>query len=478
MALTLLGANLARPQAPASLAGAALSGQVTNGTGALASFGYFLLLPADSGSNYTSMGLCGLSDQTGSYAYTPSGPVGTLNFASLEGVGIGSFDFLASTSGAFSQTNDAGSQAGAFGVVNGAAPATLSGVSLSLVPQHAALPFAPSGTALLKTDSSGTTYTLDTTAGPVRSHHAGAYSYAVLNHSTGALQMSDPLLGTNTLFLSFADTLNGTYAIRQPAFGGFQVGTFHLWALTQPWTLWCQNTNSAIEAWEMNGTNSLVRTPLTPALAGTGWRIAATADFNHDGQEDLLFESAGGSLAVWLMNGSNKVASSYLTPNRVDPNWQIACTGDMNGDGQKDILWQHSDGSLAVWLMDGLTATQSVHLNPASASVGWRLVGAADFNGDGQTDLLWQNADGRLSVWFMNGLNRMAAAALNPAQVQPGWTVAGTQDFNGDGYPGILWYNSLSGLVSYWQMDGTNCVHSGQLNPASLTAGWRVAGPR
>jgi hypothetical protein len=177
------------------------------------------------------------------------------------------------------------------------------------------------------------------------------------------------------------------------------------------------------------------------------------------------------------MTDANRQSASYLTPSTTDPAWQIAGTGDFKLDGQRDILWQKSDGSIAVWLMSGFTA-QSVRFNPPSTDPSWRLAGSGDLNSDSQTDLLWQNRDGRLAVWFMSVTNRVGTAYLNPSQVDPNWRLAGVVDrLNGDGQPGLLWEHTNGGLA-YWQMEGTNCVHSGRLYPAAVDPAWQIVGPK
>lgn len=247
--------------------------------------------------------------------------------------------------------------------------------------------------------------------------------------------------------------------------------------LSHPWSLWFQNADGSLAYWSMNGENATATMQVNPGTSGSGWTLAGTADFNHDGRTDLLFESAGGTLAVWFMNGVNRQSSASISPSSVDPSWQVACTGDMNRDGQKDILWQNANGSLGVWLMNGTSAAQAVSLTPGTVSPSWHLVGAADFNRDGWTDLLWQNDDGRLAVWFMNGTSQTSSVYLNPHQVNPSWHVVGITDFNGDGHPGLIWEQD-TGELSYWEMSGTTKVHAGLLNPNSVAPSWRLAGPK
>ena len=65
---------------------------------------------------------------------------------------------------------------------------------------------------------------------------------------------------------------------------------------------------------------------LTPkSFADTSWKIRAVADFNGDGQSDLLWHNqANGYLYAWFLNGTVTASGSYLTPNRfADTSWKI-----------------------------------------------------------------------------------------------------------------------------------------------------------
>lgn len=476
MALSVCAATQSLAQAPSSVAGMAFTGTVTNGTSPFASVGAFMLLPATSGSNYDFLGICGMGDENGLYGYSPSGELGQATLSFMGQSASVSFDFLTPSSGIFSQNSGSNIQSGEFFMLSGQAPLSLAGVSLSLAPEHAALPFAASN-GLFKAAAQGNSYTLSTPVGEGSQQSTGTYSYSVVNRSTGAVRINDSVAGPVEMYLAFGDSFSGAYALRQPTFGGYQVGSFRLWALTNSWNLWWQHTDGTMAVWQMSGTNAALETRLNPAGAGNGWHMMGSADFNGDGQEDLLFENTNGAVAVWLMNCTNRQNSAYLTPSRVDPKWQVACTGDFNGDGQPDIIWENVDGALAVWLMNGLVSTQSLRLNPAVADIGWHIVGSGDFNNDHQTDLLWENSAGRLAVWLMHGANRVSVVYLNPPQVNSTWKVAGTKDFNGDGHPGIIWRQD-SGALSVWQLEGVNCAFSSKLNPGSTDTSWKIVGPK
>ena len=151
--------------------------------------------------------------------------------------------------------------------------------------------------------------------------------------------------------------------------------------------------------------------PLTPP--GT-----AKADFNGDGQSDILWQDTSGVRVVWLMNGT--VRSSIVSLGTVDPSWNIVGSGDFNGDGKADILWQDTSGARAIWLMNGTVRSSSVSLGTVDPS--WNIAGSGDFNGDGKADILWQNSStGQRVIWLMNGTVRSSSVSLGT--VPTSWSI-------------------------------------------------------
>ncbi len=72
--------------------------------------------------------------------------------------------------------------------------------------------------------------------------------------------------------------------------------------------------------------------------AGSPLTVPAIADFNHDGQGDILWENTvTGQRYLWLMNGTSYGVGADL--GILPPEWRIAGTGDFNADGRPDILW-------------------------------------------------------------------------------------------------------------------------------------------
>jgi len=94
----------------------------------------------------------------------------------------------------------------------------------------------------------------------------------------------------------------------------------------------------------------VVEVASVPFTAPSGWTIKGTADFNGDGETDVL-ASDGTHNQIWLLN--NGVVSSTTSVGD-NGTWVLLGIGDFNGDGHKDLLWQY--GSLEyVHYLNGVT---------------------------------------------------------------------------------------------------------------------------
>jgi len=240
-----------------------------------------------------------------------------------------------------------------------------------------------------------------------------------------------------------------------------------------------QRDDGYLSVWAMNGATAISGPPLSPGAVDPNWRIMATGDFNGDGKPDLVWQYTTGWLAVWFMNGTNMASSAYLNPVSVDVNWKIVGAGDFNGDGKTDLVWQHTDGWLAIWYMNGATMIGSQYLNPSQIAGDWRIMGVGDFNGDRMPDLVWQSTGGLLWIWFMNGPNVIGSAVPTPSHVDnQGWRIRAVVDLNGDGQTDLIWQNMAEGWLCAWLMNGVTATSGVFLNPANVSGGWKIVGPR
>jgi len=165
---------------------------------------------------------------------------------------------------------------------------------------------------------------------------------------------------------------------------------------------------------------------LSPSTVSTDWQVRGIADLNQDSQPDILWHNqTNGMLYVWFMDGVARAGSSYLDPSGVSTDWRVAQVADFNGDGQADVLWHNQmNGLLYVWFMTGTARNGGTYVSPSSVSTDWQVAQVADFNADGQADVLWHNQlNGLLYVWLMNGTVRNGGVYLNPSSVSTDWQI-------------------------------------------------------
>lgn len=188
-----------------------------------------------------------------------------------------------------------------------------------------------------------------------------------------------------------------------------------------------QHTDGRLAVWHMNGVKLASLSLLDPSRPGQpGWRVASVVDFHGAGAADLLLQHDNGDLALWLMEGTKLKASTLLRPARPgDPAWRLVGSADFDHDGNVDLVFQHADGTLGLWYMRGTRLIEATVLSPAQPGNGWRVAGVNDYNGDGKPDLLFQHTNGDLGIWYLNGVALDHATLLNPANPGPGWQVAG-----------------------------------------------------
>ena len=197
--------------------------------------------------------------------------------------------------------------------------------------------------------------------------------------------------------------------------------------------LWQNPKTGDLTAWRMNGTkvqgSVAVRGATLPGASSGGtkrqrtspWQVRGIVDLDGDGQNDLLWQQPqSGDLYVWFMNKTTATGASYLSPSRLeDTQWQLRGVADFNGDGQPDLLWHHQKtGDLYVWFMNKTTATGASYLSPSRfADTQWQIRRVADFNNDGKPDVLWRHqTSGDLYVWYLDGLKAVSAGYLSPSR--------------------------------------------------------------
>jgi len=207
---------------------------------------------------------------------------------------------------------------------------------------------------------------------------------------------------------------------------------------------------------------------------GDGWDIAATGDFDGDGQTDLVWRKDTGENKVWILSGYDPIQATAhwvheaTLQSNSDPLWRIIASGDFNGDGITDLVWRRDTGENSVWILGSYDiATNSIPvLDRATVvsqdpSVGWDLVGSGDWDLDGISDLVWRNRNtGYNSVWLMDPYDPTTHSVPVRLQTEidiprpPPWKIVGVADYNRDGRPDLLWSNVSTGENEIWIVEG------------------------
>ncbi len=155
-------------------------------------------------------------------------------------------------------------------------------------------------------------------------------------------------------------------------------------------------------------------------------QLAAVADFDADGQGDLLWVGPSAQLSYAsgdALRGSDPI--SLVDLGALDADEQVIGAGDFDGDGDGDVLVEHAEAIRAR-----LTAPGTPAIVELGTSAQAQLVGIADFDGNASDDVAWRATTGALVVWLMEG---GSAGASVQVALPTDFQMIGAGDFDGSG---------------------------------------------
>jgi len=176
-------------------------------------------------------------------------------------------------------------------------------------------------------------------------------------------------------FSSRGTDWNDVSAPVSPGWGVAAIGDFNGDAHAD--ILWRHSTGR-IEIWFMSGTRQLQTSSRNAQGPGASWTVQGVGDFDGDGRDDVLWRdrSAPWGLSIWFdgdepMEGPRDPTNLHKVG---DGSWSVAAIGDFNRDGDADILWRKADGTMVLWFCAGASFIRA-RVWGTSAGNEWQIQG-------------------------------------------------------------------------------------------------------
>jgi hypothetical protein len=191
-----------------------------------------------------------------------------------------------------------------------------------------------------------------------------------------------------------------------------------------------------IQVWLNDGFRGFGAAPIAVADSNSNVGIAL-ADFNEDGNLDIVVANGGGAAdRVYRGNGNGNFSLLTSLPASFS---QGVAVGDFNNDNNMDVVFATIAGN-PVFLGNG---AGGLTLHATLGNANSRGVAVAQFNADGRDDIVFANVGSSSRVWTKNS----GAGFTSSELLAIGDAVAVTVgNFGGDPRPDIAFARVSSGL--------------------------------
>jgi hypothetical protein len=87
--------------------------------------------------------------------------------------------------------------------------------------------------------------------------------------------------------------------------------------------------------------------------------LVGAGDFNSDGQPDyVLFNSSTRQTTVWYLDGVTYTGGANV--KAASPGWALQGVADFDQDGQLDLVFSNASGQTQIWYLNGVTFRSSL----------------------------------------------------------------------------------------------------------------------
>jgi uncharacterized delta-60 repeat protein len=197
---------------------------------------------------------------------------------------------------------------------------------------------------------------------------------------------------------------------------------------------------------------------------GSDWTIAAIADANGDGFDDILHHNPlGDAVELWTLGVNAQVTTIQSivgqdgnTLKTGNPNWKVVGFADIDRDNILDIVWRNQQSDeVAFWFManDGKTVKTYDYLRNSDGTITktnnllWQIAAVADFDRDGNIDLLFRLPELNQTAIVRTSGKTLVDAQYITANADVNLQIRGIADGNGDSIPDIYWQSQDKRVV-------------------------------
>ncbi|KPI22274.1 LamG domain protein jellyroll fold domain protein [Actinobacteria bacterium OV320] len=292
------------------------------------------------------------------------------------------------------------------------------------------------------------------TGDATRGYDCTAGGSAIIGQWTHLTATYDPTTKATTLYMDDRPVARGSHTAISGFTGKYTLGNS---LNNDARTSYFKGNISDVRVW--NGavlTATQVGTMANITLAKAPYSFADVADYNRDGNPDLVATDATGSLWLYPANGNGGWSSAATYIGSGLSTYTFAGIGDFNNDTYPDTVAMAPGGTLRLFPGDVGQDLLTPVSNFPSGWNGYAFAGVADFNRDGKADLIGRHPDGSLNLFPGTGTGANLGAAV---QIGTGWnpyTFAGVADLNADTYPDVIVRDDATGILWLYPGNGSN----------------------
>lgn len=207
--------------------------------------------------------------------------------------------------------------------------------------------------------------------------------------------------------------------------------------------------------WQMDGLSARSRTTI-PMSRGADSSLVGTGNFfDSPNSAGLAWVSSRHELELWQIGANSQLVQKCVPTSNIASDWELLGLGDIDGNGIDDVLWRrHSNDTVVAQIIDGCNQPGLLVLG-GTVDPGWDIAGMGDVDANGIVDLLWLNAtDNTMIEWLVSEDGVVAETSIDMAG-QSGWDTIAVADFNADGKSDVMWRESSGDALVVWVMNGS-----------------------